>query len=221
MNSNDQILQELVDAVNSPDWWAISITVVNALIMVWLGVKQYKLQQQQKKVQEYEVYRMLYAMIKESDWCIGSYLLNVYRIIAWSKTKENITDELEDMQKRIYQMERRLMQHIIDFELKLPNGETIVREYQRALLQAANICGFIVRVSTKDIELQETGIEQTYSQSMILENEIITKSVIVSRIKDDESANLLEKHLNTLVRYKDKLNENKYINTIAERCKNV
>jgi hypothetical protein len=126
-----------------------------------------------------------------------------------------------DMQKRIYQMERRLMQHIIDFELKLPNGETIVREYQRALLQAANICGFIVRVSTKGIELQETGIEQTYSQSMILENEIITKSVIVSRIKDDESANLLEEHLNTLVRYKDKLNENKYINTIAERCKTV
>ena len=65
--------------------------------MIWLGWKQYKLQQQQKKVQEYEVYRMLYAMIKESDWCIGSYLLNVYRIIAWSKTKENITDELEDM----------------------------------------------------------------------------------------------------------------------------
>ncbi len=80
MNTDTQILEELVEAVNSPDWWAISITVVNALIMVWLGWKQYKLQQQQKKVQEYEVYRMLYAMIKESDWCIGSYLLNVYII---------------------------------------------------------------------------------------------------------------------------------------------
>lgn len=221
MDYEPKILKELVESVNSPDWWAISITVVNALIMVWLGVKQYKLQQQQKKVQEYEVYRTLYAMIMESDWCIGSYLLNVYRIIAWSKTKENITDELEDMQKRIYQMERRLMQHIIDFELKLPNGETIVREYQRTLLQAANICGFIIRVSTKGIELQETVIEQEYTQSAILENEIIIKSVIVSRIKNDESAKLLEKHLNMLVRYKDKLNENKYINTIAERCKTV
>ena len=52
MDTNTQILQELVEAVNRPDWWAIGITVVNALIMVWLGWKQYKLQEEQSKSQE-------------------------------------------------------------------------------------------------------------------------------------------------------------------------
>lgn len=30
-------LIEAVEELNSPDWWAIGITVVNALIMIWLG----------------------------------------------------------------------------------------------------------------------------------------------------------------------------------------
>ena len=72
-------LTRLIEAVNSPDWWAIGITVVNALIMVWLGVKQYRLQQQQTyiqeyqtklqerqtKHQEYEIYRDLYKTISD------------------------------------------------------------------------------------------------------------------------------------------------------------
>ena len=37
------LLNKLVEAVDSPDWWAIGITIVNALIMAWLGWRQYKL----------------------------------------------------------------------------------------------------------------------------------------------------------------------------------
>ena len=42
------------ETVNRPDWWTIGITAVNAVIMVWLGWKQYKLQKQQNKIQEYQ-----------------------------------------------------------------------------------------------------------------------------------------------------------------------
>ena len=58
------ILQDLIEAVeklDGPDWWAISITVANALIMIWLGWKQYMIQKEQKKVQEYDTYKLLYA----------------------------------------------------------------------------------------------------------------------------------------------------------------
>ena len=40
-------LAEEVEQLNEPDWWVIGITVVNALIMAWLGWRQYKLQKQQ------------------------------------------------------------------------------------------------------------------------------------------------------------------------------
>ena len=52
------LLNRLVDEVeklNSPDWWAIGITVVNALMMVWLAWRQYKLQQRQTKQQEWNI----------------------------------------------------------------------------------------------------------------------------------------------------------------------
>ena len=42
-------LVEEVEKLNEPDWWVIGITVVNALIMVWLAWRQYQLQKQQVK----------------------------------------------------------------------------------------------------------------------------------------------------------------------------
>ena len=48
-------LIEAVEKLNSPDWWTIGITIVNALIMIWLGWKQYKLQKEQSKSQEYAI----------------------------------------------------------------------------------------------------------------------------------------------------------------------
>ena len=61
-------LIEAVDKLDSPDWWTIcitsAITIVNATIMVWLGVNQYKLQRQQAKAEEYNRYLSLYIPIQ-------------------------------------------------------------------------------------------------------------------------------------------------------------
>ena len=56
-------LVEEVEKLNEPDWWVIGITIVNAAFMAWLGWRQYKLQQQQTKIQEHEVYKSLYSLI--------------------------------------------------------------------------------------------------------------------------------------------------------------
>ena len=69
-------LIEAVEKLNSPDWWSIGITIVNALIMIWLGCKQYKLQKEQSKLQEYAIYRKLYELVKTMDGLIK----NIYTI---------------------------------------------------------------------------------------------------------------------------------------------
>ena len=62
MDNETQILiEKLIEAIDSPDWWIIGITVVNALIMAWLGWKQFQLQKRQTKQQGYELYRKLYV----------------------------------------------------------------------------------------------------------------------------------------------------------------
>ncbi|MBQ8735954.1 MAG: hypothetical protein IJY75_08300 [Bacteroidaceae bacterium] len=67
-------LAEEVEKLNSPDWWIIGITVVNALIMIWLGWRQDKLQQRQTELQkqqilqqEYEIYSQLYKLVKKAN----------------------------------------------------------------------------------------------------------------------------------------------------------
>ena len=68
------VLSELIKVISRPDWWTIGITIVNAAIMVWLGWRQYKLQQQQTELQkrqteaqEYDIYRRLYLLVSNAN----------------------------------------------------------------------------------------------------------------------------------------------------------
>ena len=65
INANQVEMAKIVEAINSPDWWAIGITMINALIMVYLGWNQYMLQRRQTKIQEHEFYKDLYKLISE------------------------------------------------------------------------------------------------------------------------------------------------------------
>ena len=90
MTTETQILQELVEAVNRPDWWAIGITAVNALFLGWLAWRQYKLQRQQNKFverqtkqQEYEVYRSLYVVLDKTNNLANTLLNRVYEYFSY------------------------------------------------------------------------------------------------------------------------------------------
>ena len=221
-------LVEAVDKLDGPDWWIIVLTIINIgafVFVAWTQIKiqkhQTKLQEQQNKVQEYDTYRLLYALIKESNWNVTSFIHSLYSSIIYSKNVEEIRDELEDMQKRLYGMENRLMQQIIDFELKLPNGKTIIREYQRVLLLAGNISGYLSAVISKDdgIILKKTKIEYDYSMTYILSDEFVMKNAIVARISKEGNTALLEKRLNFFLNKRNDLIKKRYIDAIAEYCK--
>lgn len=77
-------LEKLIEAVDSPDWWSIGITVVNAFIMILLGWKQYKLQEQQNKLVRYNENIELYNNIKKIHW----YVQYIFRDINY--TLENL-----------------------------------------------------------------------------------------------------------------------------------
>ena len=221
-------LVEAVDKLDSPDWWIIVLTIINIgafVFVAWTQIKiqkhQTKLQEQQKKAQEYDTYKLLYALIKESNWYIKSFIRSLYSSIIYSRSIEEIRDELEDMQKRLSGMENRLMQQIIDFELKLPNGKTIIKEYQSVLHLAGKIGGYLSAVISKDdgIILKKTKIEYDYSMTYILSDEFVMKNAIVARISKEENTALLEKRLNFFLNKRDDLIKKRYIDAIAEYCK--
>ena len=101
------LLNRLVDEVeklNSPDWWVIGITVVNALIVAWLAWRQYQLQKQQVKFQEYEMYKELYLFVKDIYDVSNSFLSDICRIFSDKFYKDNELDSLKNIANNLNEL---------------------------------------------------------------------------------------------------------------------
>lgn len=114
------LLNRLVDEVeklNSPDWWVIGITVVNALIMAWLGWRQFQLQKRQTKQQGYELYRKLYVVIDNINILSNRLLNRIYEYLTiplYSDTENNC---LKYLLERINLCDKQFAESLIDFKI--------------------------------------------------------------------------------------------------------
>ena len=144
-------LIEAVEELNSPDWWTIGITIVNAIIMAWLACRQYKLQHQQTKLQEqqtksqeYDLYRGLYRLFWKIHNIADSLVFKIYTNIAiggvsiytWAKLREEI--EL---------LQNELDEKSIDIQLKFPDDIYRCAQYKFLL---SLISGTINRIEKLD-----------------------------------------------------------------------
>lgn len=117
MNYETKIyLDKLIEAVNSPDWWTIVLTIINigafifvAVTQIKLQKQQTKLQEQQTKAQEYEIYKRLYKIVDEIYREFNDLYTNVYAGIVylhtaklnyWSAHKDTV-NELESKFREI------------------------------------------------------------------------------------------------------------------------
>ena len=147
MTTETQILQELVEAVSRPDWWAIGITAVNAVIVIVLTLwqlclnkrqtkiqerqnelqeeqtrlqkQQNKLQEQQIRVQEYEVFSKMYALVSEVNKLTSNLINIIYYYYTSPTFKRMSKNVLPNIQKDIPRLKQRFYDLSIDFELKL------------------------------------------------------------------------------------------------------
>lgn len=177
--------------------------------------------ERQTKQQEYEVYRKLYTMVKEAGWLISEFYHLVHATMSVLPTEEDIISRLEDEQKRIINIERMMQQQIVDFELKLPQGDVMVREYSYVLAQMSNIISFI-RMAARDtdsIYLGETELEKQHLPSVLMKNELLLQADIVARISNETNANRLEWHMSNLNESRDALLSKKFIESIKNRGK--
>lgn len=135
------VLSELIKVISRPDWWTIGITVVNAAIMVWLGWRQYKLQQQQTELQkrqteaqEYEIYRRLYLLVNNANNEIDEFLKNLY-MGTWQPHIQMDKDYLLRKQKYIEQLRKDLSENYWDYKLKFSQEFLNVDGYHNILSQ--------------------------------------------------------------------------------------
>ena len=157
---------ELIDALNGPDWWSIGITIVNALIMVWLGISQYKLQkrqtelqQRQTEAQEYEIYKRLYMLLVQVHNEVNEFMHNV-SFGTWDTYYQADKELLIRKEKFINQLKNDLMTNYVDYELKFSKDLFDKEAYSQILNTMSAILFHVNQAIEKDEVNMSVGSQQ-------------------------------------------------------------
>ena len=227
MDYKTQILQELVEAVNRPDWWAIGITAVNALFLGWLAWRQYQLQKQQTKLQEqqirqqeYEIYSRLYKLVQKADVEIDYYLDEITSslgVAPWKRAEDGFLQRKLDY---LLELRKDLEQSAIDFEIKFSKDFFDLKGYRHILSSMTfNLRHLVKMVEEKQMYYDGPGPQSISSVEGSIEKGQVY--YIAQHIKDRQYEVAVGSNLLHFIEDRKKLgaNGNDILAKIRERCK--
>ena len=248
MTTETQILQELVEAVSRPDWWAIGITAVNAVIVIVLTLwqlclnkrqtkiqerqnelqeeqtrlqkQQNKLQEQQIRQQEYEIYSRLYKLVKKADVEIDKYLDEITSSLGVIPLKRAEDGFLKLKLDYILELRKELEDNAIDFEIKFTK-EFFNLEGYRHILSSMTLN---LRNLVKMVEEKKMHYDYGCSQTIYNVDGSIEKGkayYIAQHIKDKTYEVAVGSNFLHFIEDRKKLREdgNDILGKIRERCK--
>lgn len=212
-------LIEAVEELNSPDWWTIGITIVNALIMIWLGWKQYKLQKEQSKSQEYAIYRKLYELVKTMDGMIKDHLYDTYMFYGpfRYKCQEPFVAKIEQTSKCLQTLD----EYWIDFELKFPKEKKTIETYKEIITRMHIVYQLFhpMLAIEKEDKRNISNILQPIREIEFIKDDNKKVQAILSLIDNDGTRDCIESEINFFLEDKKKLDACNLLNKIAKRCK--
>ena len=220
MTDESKILfEQLIEAINSPDWWTIGITVVNALIMIWLGWRQYKLQQQQTKQQDYEPNKELLVIIKGIDNQIEHHLYTLFYMLI-DGVKSSIISRFSELKTELDALVKQVNDHKIDFELRFPAEKTLISDYIMICFYMYNIYStFQKHIENENIDLEIIFDIDKAAKIISLDNDEKYKEEILFYIKDENVHKSIMTSIDIFIKKKISILDKKYADKIAERCK--
>lgn len=207
------LLSNLIDAVNSTNWWMFGVSVISALasfvvsFMLWRTTK--RIGEQQNKIAEYNTYRELYAIIYNIWRFSNIFLFNVEDII------ENINDNEVEVEKDI----NNALVQINTLEKKLREDEVSVMMQSRNI-KLADFMNLILYARLIIIRLKQIrkgcAINEPYGYGLSRNNDLnidLGDKKIIEEIKTFISDNNIKVgnllwHLNQFASLAHKIFEN-------------
>lgn len=210
--------EELIAAINSTDWWTLGITsfitIVNAVIMVRLGLVQNKLQKRQTEAQEYEIYKSLYLLLTQVHYEMKEFL-NTISFGTFGPYYKADKDSLKRKEKYIDQLKNELKSNYIDYELKFSNELFNKQSYYQMLDEMTTILYFVNQAIDRNEVTMPMGSEQFPDIDGDMEKSCAF--VVANRF---ENADAMFRILTNFIELKRKLGScEDVLKTIKERCK--
>ena len=216
-----------VEAINSPDWWMIVLTIINivafgfvARTQIFLQKQQTKLQERQAKQQEYEVYRSLYVLVEKINFQANVLLNRLYEYFSYP-----IHDLLPDRYLRhllgeINTLDKELQDKLADFELKFEHNMQDAEWYRSMIADMRLLVQLIERLEDRkqmeyieDTKCPHPGIKASQGDaSSIIE-------ALVAKVTHEPYKDFMRQRLETYWRGKEDLLQLKTLEKIRARCK--
>lgn len=111
-------MEYLCKFITNPDWWIVLFTAISTIAVIVIAIVQSRIQRQQIKVQEYEIYRKLYHSIKQSNAIIDTFVFEVWDTIWPPSYHKTDINKLKQRQQELLSLHKELENNIIDFDLK-------------------------------------------------------------------------------------------------------
>lgn len=199
----------------------IAITIINAAIMTWLGINQYKLQKlqtelqrRQTEAQEYEIYKRIYLLLVQTHTEVDDFMNNV-SFGTWG-THHNIDPGLlKRKEHQINRLKENLLENYVDYELKFSAGLFDKDVYRRILSTMSSVyCHMNIAIEKDEVKMP-IGSHHIYPVDGDIEKgEAVA---IAGRFKDPE---VIFHGLMSFIEQKRKLGTcDDALKTIKEKCK--
>lgn len=209
------LLNKLVEAVNSPDWWTILLTAINTIAVIVIAVAQIRLQKRQAKAQEYDLYRRLFSQVYELDFFNKTILLKIVAILTSNEDKNLRLKLIEDIWKESEILSDKFNECTIDMELK-QCGEGLDAKYYYDALQASKQVVSMFRYFVEE-ELVIFNPSVIYNIPMEYTTPPEDFVDVLLKLFRGNNAQFLRSQLLTYVEIVKKMNDAQLLNIIKDR----
>ena len=221
VDSHNVTLEQLIEAVNGPDWWVIGITIVNAAIMAWLGWRQYLLQRQQTKQNGYELYRQMYAIIRDIDFFAKVLLNRLYEYFSMPIHRKMYKNYLEHLQTQITKFDVQLAEKSIDFKIWLPNNKKEVEYYKSLVYSMRLFVQFLIHMEMDREILYIDNYDNRAGINASNGDYVLLIDSIVERTPSDEYKRALKENILQFIQERKYICQMHFLEKIERFCKYV
>lgn len=213
------LLNRLVEAIDSPDGWTIALTIINTIavvviagIQIWMQWQQTKLQKRQTEAQEYELYRKLACIIKETHF-ESKFVLSDIQWYLINQTPIQPGDNHWRMKVKKYNdLYQQLENCSDDIELKFSKSFINIDTYKYALTSMIYFSSYFEKI------LLENKVTRRYLGMMTIEKPYIESVKKIAEYISDEYQSGFVHYLTDFLTANDCINEEETMQKIKERC---
>ena len=224
INNNRVDSSQLVEVVNSPDWWMIILTTINIVAFILVAYAQLKqqkyqtkLQEQQVRAQEYEVRKRLYLLLTNANRAIDNFIEELDWLL-WQPWHNSNEGGLNRKKAHIDKLFNDLSDSYVDYELKL-SKDTFNKD---GYLNILNLMSRVLQHTIDSLENGEAHLSYGHQTIYNVNGDMVEGEIrhICSHFKEGLMLNALYQTLKQFIELRKKVRcDNSLLEDIKAKCK--